>query len=229
MDDPFESAMNATLAPRAFYGQVTVDTWYCVLQKGVGKVLFDDTQHALDQRRTAIDITITALPELQRDRPVRREMIAESNEWVRIVLPSIKALGITSLSQLRDKWAKALSVPSGRKYTDKNTGEEREATTLKFLAVYNTEDECRAAMEAERAGDTGNGTTPAPAPAATPAAAPSKDRDTALSFVKVLVNQYHRDPQALAAQIAGIPMIAKHFTIDSPEVQALIAEAAKAA
>ena len=214
MDDPFESAMNATLAPRAFYGQVTVDTWYCVLQKGVGKVLFDDTQHALDQRRTAIDITITALPELQRDRPVRREMIAESNEWVRIVLPSIKALGVSRVD-LNDKYAQYEMVETGRTW-EKN-GETKHETMPVFKAVYATLEEAEAAA-AELYGHSGNGHTE---PQAAPAPAGDAQRATAQAFLPALWMQAGHDTTKMAELIAANPLTSRFFTLDSPEVQAV--------
>ncbi len=54
----------------------------------------------------------------------------------------------------------------------------------------------------------------------------AKERETALQFVKVLVQQHKGDRAVVAEQIAAMPMLSKWFTIDSPEVVQLLQEAA---
>lgn len=218
-DDPMDSAFNATLAPRSWFGQVDIDTYYCVLEKGVGKVVFDPQVHSADQRRTSIEITVTPIPDMSRPDPLSRQMIAESREWVNIVLPSLKALGLSSLRDLKGKWAKVTFVPTGRKWTTQD-GEEREATTFKFLAVYDTEAATAAAYAAES-----NGTAAETKDEQPEAADSNGDKATAYEFLRVLVNQHRENPDLLAATIAGIPVVSKWFTIDSPETQELLKKA----
>lgn len=216
-DDPMETASNATLAPRTYYGEVDVDAYFCVLVKGTGKVLWDSDQHSIDERRTSIKLTVTLIAESGRPDPMEREMIAESREWVQITWASLKALGVTSVRDIKGKFAKVQFAPTGRKWTTRE-GEEREATTFKFLALYDTEDECRAAWAADNAG--------ANAPADT--AAPdtnSAEKATAYEFLRVLVNTHKDDRAALATTIASIPQISKWFTVDSPETQELLKKA----
>lgn len=217
-DDPMDSAFNASLAPRNYFGQVDIDTYYCVLEKGVGKVMFDANVHSLDQRRTSIEITVTPIPDMPRPDPLSRQMIAESREWVNIVLASLKELGVSSLRDLKGKWAKVTFVPTGRKWTTQD-GEEREATTFKFLAVYDTEAAAAAAYAAE-----GNGTA-SEAEDEHPEDTSSGDKATAYEFLRVLVNQHKADPAMLATTIASIPAVSKWFTIDSPETQELLKKA----
>jgi hypothetical protein len=218
-DDPMQSAMDATLTPRSLFGQVSIDTWYCILQKGTGKVPYDEGVHGRDERRTAIDITITPLAGTMRDpRPTKREMIAESNEWVRVVLPSLKGLG-TNLAGLQNRWVRFQLVPSGRKYTDKQSGEPREATTVKFLTLYPTE---QAAMDAYQAERGGMPQTAQAAPTQQAAPAVNQERDAAYKFLEVLVGMHGKDLAKLATEIANLPTVAKYFTVNSPETQALL-------
>lgn len=218
-NDPMETASNATLAPRTFYGVVDVDAYFCVLVKGTGKVLWDADQHSIDERRTNVEITVTPIAESGRPDPMKREMIAESREWVQITWASLKALGVTSIRDLKGKYAKVQFTPTGRKWTTRE-GEEREATTFKFLGVYETEDECRAAWAADNGGS--NATAEA---ADVPAATHGAERATAFEFLKVLVNTHKNDKAALATTIASIPQISKWFTVDSPETVELLKKA----
>ena len=213
--DPMDVASNATLAPRTYYGVVDVDAYFCVLVKGTGKVLWDSAQHGIDERRTSIKLTVTPIAESGRPEGMEREMIAESREWVQITWASLKALGVTSVRDIKGKYAKVQFAPTGRKWFTKE-GEEREATTYKFLALYGTEDECRAGWAADNAGA-------APEPAAPDTG--SAEKATAYEFLRVLVNTHKNDKAALATTIASIPQISKWFTVDSPETQELLKKA----
>lgn len=214
-DDPFAAAGDPQVQLPEYYGQALADAFFCVLQKGVGKMPFDATQHKVEDRRTAVKISIIPLAE-QNGRDVTREYIAEFGAWPRITLPSLKAVGLTPLT-LNNAWVRVALVPEGRTYTDKN-GETKESLTLKFLAAYPSEDACRAAYLA--AG-------PEPVAQAQPAAASApvngdKERMTVLEFVKALIKQTAGDEAALAVRIANLPPVAKHFSIQSPEVRALL-------
>ena len=94
--DPFESATNATLRPNTYFALVACDAWPCVLVKGQGKVAFNAQQHKIENRVTAIDISLQPLAEQNVNFPLVRNMIAESPAWIKIVLPSAKALGLVS-------------------------------------------------------------------------------------------------------------------------------------
>ena len=146
-DDPFESA--DTAQPRArttmVFGEAVADVWYAVLEKGKGKVLFDPGQHQIDARVTAIKLSIVPLVGTPAKFDTVREMIAESAEWAKIVNPSLKVLG-TSLKAVNGRFVQAELVPTGRKYTNK-AGEEKEMTTVRFVTVFGSEMECRAASE----------------------------------------------------------------------------------
>lgn len=227
--DPLDALDNPELRSPEYYGQIKVATWFCVLEKGVGKVDFDPQKHALDRRVTAVKIGLLPLAEHKVNYEIMRDHIAESKEWAAILLPSIKALGITA-RELDGKWVKLTFQPTGRTYTktDPTTGETttKDSTTFKFLALYPNEAACRAAYEAERNGN-GNG---ASAPAAAPAAAPTNgstinhERATAAKFIKPLIQQTNGDATALAKKLAAMTLTAKYFTVDSPEVVEALAQ-----
>ncbi len=227
-NDPLDTLDNPEIRTPEFYGQLHMETWFCVLEKGIGKRDFDPSRDAIENRRTAVKLMLVPLPEHNSKWDVIREPIVESREWAGLILPSIKALGITA-RELDGKWVKIGFQNVGRQYTkvdDTGATVTKDATTFKFLALYPDEAACRAAYEAER-GTNGNGHT-APAAAAPTnghnASAVDAEKATALKFVKALVGQCGGDPEALGPKMASMPMIAKHFTPESPEVVNLIGE-----
>jgi hypothetical protein len=231
--DPWESANEAK--PPQFsnevWGQVEARSWYCVLEKGTGKVEFNPDLHSPDQRRTAIEIIVHPLPDMGLKFDITRSMIAESHEWASIVLPSIRDMGINPRA-LNGQWVKVANVAlTDRRgvpvtYTDSN-GIEKERKTIKFLNLFWNEAECRADYLAS------SGKQPAPSiqhEEKTDSNSGDKERQTALAFLRVFVQNTCRgqsDPDAirklLASQLADHPMISKHFTVDSPETIELIA------
>jgi len=222
MDDPFETASNATLVPRNYYGQIQIDAWHCVLIKGQGKVPFDPTYHSRDDRRTAITISLLPLPEQNVQFDLARDLIAESREWAGIIWPSLRALGLTSAREAQGRWAKMQQVPSGRRYRNA-AGEEKEATTFKFLALYPDEAACRAAYLAE----TGRGGNNAPAPVSTISTSGSTphDLDVARPFIVAFARQNGYDLERTKAACRSQAIITKAIDVDSPEFAAIVAEA----
>lgn len=231
-DDPLESADNPEVALPRYYGQAIVDAYYASLVKGVGKVPFDPAQHTLDKRVTAIKIGILPIAEQNVTRDVFREFIAEFGAWPLIMLPSMKAVGLTTKS-LNGAWVCLELVREGRTYTDKNTGEQKDSLTFKVAAVYRDEEECRNAYLNQTVASGQEPSAPVTQPPATPPTngnghngngngTAERERANALQFVKALLTQVNGDEAALAQRIAGVPAIAKHFTAQSQEVRALL-------
>jgi len=250
-NDPWERAENPQTRSSEFWGQVEISLYNAVLVKGVGKAPFDPQQHKPEQMVTGIDIHIAPLAEQNVSFQVSRSMIAESKEWASLVLPSIKALGL-SVRELNGKWARVGQKGTGSNYTNQS-GETRERTTFEFIKVFATEDECRADFLAnghpmpdlEQTGANGStntnangtyggasgGTSGGHAPAQAQAAPPNNtERETALKFLRVIVENAARGQSDLtvvrntvAAQIATMPLVSKYFTVDSPETMNLIA------
>ncbi len=227
-NDPLDTLDNPEIRTPEFYGQMHMETWFCVLERGVGKRDFRPQTDPIDQRRTAVKLMLVPLPEHNSKWDVIREPIVESREWAGLILPSVKALGIAA-RELDGKWVKIGFQNVGRQYTkvdDTGATVTKDATTFKFLALYPDEAACRAAYQAEH-GTNGAPHTEPQTPA-TQAAPPNgngnAEKATALKFVKVLVEQSHGDEAVLAAKIASMPLIAKHFTAQSPEVVELVME-----
>lgn len=229
--DPWDSAENPQeiTFTNVYWGQVEAQSHYCVLEKGIGRLPFDPQVHSADKRRTAIDLLIHPLPETGAQWDITRSVIAESHEWAGVILPSLRDLGIQA-RELNGKWVKVERVPLTDKfgnpstYVDK-TGQVKEQTTLKFVAVFSDEAACRA--DFQKGGSN-------PAPASKPANGGNGnngERETALKFLKVYVQNACKGQtdlavirETLALNLAQQPLISKYFTVDSPETTALIAE-----
>lgn len=216
-NDPFEAADNPQIKPAEYFGKLEVDAWFCALVKGQGKVPFDPALHPADQRRTAVDLHVITLPAHGLNYPMTRGVIAESPEWTKTVWPSLHDAGVQSLRDLKDtpRWCCVTTVSTGRTY--QSNGVTKEATTFRFIALYASEAECQAAYNAQRGGDWLDDT-----PAAQPANGNGdRERETALAFAKILAKQ-SRSVVELGQRLTEYPLVAKHFTIDSPEIEALV-------
>ena len=220
-NDPYESATEATIRPRDYYGQVHIDAWFCILQKGTGKVAFDPQVHNVDQRCTAITMSMIPLAEMNVTFKLERETIAESREWAGIILPSIKAAGCASVKEANGKFAKLQQVPTGRKYRT-GSGEEREATTFKVLAFFPDEAACRQAYYAET-GKAPDGSEPIPGFDDEPAK-PAANVGAAKQFILAFAKQKHFDIEATREVCRQQPMITNAIDVDSDEFTAIVAE-----
>lgn len=215
INDPWQAAEQAEVSTSngEFYGLAYVDVSFIKLIKGTGKLPFDPQTDNIAERRTNIDIQIEPL-EPKTFLP-RRQLLDNSNAWVKITWQSLKDLGLLSLRELNNKYVKYVNVPTGRKYDDKN-GEKKEETTFKFLALYNSKAECESAKN--------GGVAPAQTQPQPAQAQPVNDeKRIALMFVGQLAKQTQGNRAALAVAIAGNPLTSKYFTVDSPEVAGILA------
>lgn len=218
-DDPMQAAMEAEArtGPKTYFGQVQTDVWFCVLEKGRGKVVFDPAVHRDDQRCTAITMKLTPLnPQY---RTMERGLIAESQEWTKVVKPSLVARS-TDLRTINGQWAQIQMVPFGGTYTNA-AGETRDRTAWMFVGIYPTEEACVAAQDAFWSERRGGVATDTPAPTG-----PSPEKLTAQKFLPALWAQSKRDVTKFAALLAGNPLTSKYFTLESPEVLALLGDEA---
>ena len=238
--DPFDAASNPPEQTYDLFGKVEISAWACALVKGQGKVPFDPNTH--DKRYTAIDIFVQPLAEIDVKYPRSLEIhpIAEFGEWAKIVLPSIKALGIDNVREVNDRWARIARVPTGKTYDKKDasgnpTGEKGNETTFKFVTLFADEDACRAAyVAAGGAASNGNGATGHNVPLQ--AGTEDAEKATAFQFLKVIVQQStkgmtketHKWADAVAAVQKGIDVypdvVGQYYKADSLEVGALITE-----
>lgn len=207
--DPFDAAM--TDEAQTFAGRVSIAAWTCVLIKGQGKVPFDPQQHQGMKTSTAIEITIEPLDPTRQ--LIQRDMLNWTPDFKGVVRPSIEALApriaeitnlpleqVNPLRALNGLWVSGEFVPR----PDNKAGETW--TTLRFLAVYANEDECRAAAE-----------TPKPAAASTG----DPERAALAAFLPALWTQAGKDPAMFHKLIAGNPILAPIFNDQSVEVMAI--------
>jgi hypothetical protein len=242
-NDPFESAMNPTIRPKMYWGNIMTDAQFVILEKGPGRIPFDPQQHSMDRRVTAVDFSLLCIAEQNIQNPIERNAVAEFGEWNNHILPSLMKLGV-DVRELNGKYVKVELVNTGRKYEAKDalgqpTGEFRDATTFKFLKMFADEGECiadylsgeseptEAAAQAQPQAPAQTPQTPAPQSSQT-----NLEKDTAYKFLEVLVANAANGQQdlntvrdTLALSLQSAPLVAKHFSVDSPESMELISKA----
>ena len=227
-DELYDEVMTAKpRGDRLLFGEMRVDVYPCVLQKGAprGKVLFDPAQHQQDQRRVAIDLTLIPL---DADRQmIERSILAESKDWTRFTLPSLKAVKLSSLKDLHGKFVSAQLVETGDvRQTER--GEFR-PTAFVLKGVFDTEAEVQTARQAFLDQLRGIGTSasvPATAAAVEPAEAPAGDAEmaTAKKFLPALWRASGRDIEKFAKLLAGQPLLSRlGIGIDHSAVVEIIA------
>jgi len=227
-DDPAELTYT-----NEYWGEVCVDAFFCVLEKGTGKVPFSEKEHSIDKRLTAVKIGIIPVPAAGLQFSIDRDYIAEFRDWNAITLPSLKTLDV-SLRDLDGKFVHVKLTETGETYTNK-MGETKEKTVFEFIELYESLETCEAAYIAEKGDNSGR--TPASAvPPITNSNNPvslggAKEKVAAEKFLEVAVKSavsgkadIEEAREAVAAQISKMPMISKHFTVDSPETMTFMAQ-----
>jgi len=222
-DNPYDEAGDPSQPSNQDYmtfGEISLDAWFCVLQKDIGKVPFDDQINKLEDRRTNVDIFVHPLDEMNLKRALERHLLTSSNAWAKITWPSLQRLGVQNPKEAKNKFCKVKLSPTGRKYENKN-GEKVDETSFEFLALYNTVDECRQAYLA----DNGNKTESQPVQE-------NPERAKALKFAAAIVKNAKtaagNDESALRSivseKLASMGATSKYFSVESPEIEELILE-----
>lgn len=236
---PTVSAWDAAMNPdttsnsgefgKTYFGKVQIAVSFISLVKGVGRVPWEPNQLTPDgkptRKNTGIDVHLVCKNKDGAEYSVDRNYIAEFGDWPNLILPNLKAIGIMSLQDLHGKFAQVELVENGETYTNK-AGELKKKTTFKFIKTFGTEAELDAAREALF----GGGSAPAPAAQPAPAANVNPEKATAERFLKPYVDNAMRQAandivkarEILAPMIAKQTLLAKYFTVDSPEVIGLM-------
>jgi hypothetical protein len=233
--DPFDSASDAHALSAEYYGEVILDAWHCVLEKGSGKRPFNPQSDDPTVRCTAVDIVVLPLAEANLKFSLERKLLAESKAWTGLTWPSLQRLGLVNAREAKNRFCRVKLTPTGRTWIGSD-GEKREETTFDFIELYADESSCKAAYAIKNGGQSGPIPAAAPTNPVQPVGADELARKTALIFAKAIVTNLARaekDPLALqlkvAEKIAAMPMVGKYFTAEAPEVLQLIAEALVAA
>lgn len=222
----------APVQVRVNFGVMDVDLYRCVLIRGEGKVLYNPDVHSEDQKRTAVDLTLNPVASARYHDPIKRELIAQSKEWTQIVRPSLQAIGL-DLQSLSGRWVQTEMVPTGRTFTNQN-GEVKQLTTFKFVAVFPNEAACEAASQAFFARIQSNSAAESPASTSGSAStvgaqngtasssAPDASRGVAAKFLPAMFKQANGDVDKFIQLIQANSLTSKFFSLDSPEVIAVV-------
>lgn len=219
------------------YGQAKINAWPCMLVSGQGKLPYDSNARTPEgqpyRAYTAVDVSVDPLSESGMQFETKRSSLAEFGEWKDITWPSLKGLGILNAQEIEGKFVRIELVPTGRKYTN-SQGEEREAKAIKFTHVFADRAACVAAYTQEHKGN-GNGSninaTFQAAQAAPMNNSGDREQQTALTFAKAFVTNAMRNNNrdidkaraVLAGMLATNPIVSKFYSVDSPEIVALMA------
>lgn len=220
--------------PRHYFGEIAiVDDFDCILERGRGKVPFDPSFHRPEQRLVALKLKLVCTKADGSTYDLDQDDITSGSKH-KVTLASLKELGVTTRSDLRGlvgKWAQAVRVETGRTYTatkGASQGQQVAETALKFLALYDDAEACKAA-EAQfytpRSGGATDGrNVPQPVTAADTGSAPVIARDALIATLPALVMAAQKNPATLQTILNGNPQYAANgITAQSPEVAALLA------
>lgn len=222
-DDPMTAAMNAKKEPleRTYFGEViTVDSWFCVLQKGVGKRLWDSTRDDVKDRRIVIKLEIQPL---KGEYTISQEALSFESTWLEHTMLSLQKLQV-DLHTLRGKFASVKRVPTGEQYKNK-AGDLKDRTALEFVAVYDTLEACVAAADAffaTRSGGSGAGRGVEEETLPDPRSAMSPEQQFALNSLPALWKASGNDKEKFAQMLLENPLISRHYPFTHPHVQGLI-------
>lgn len=181
------------------------------------------------ERVVMVDVLLDLCQGCTSNFPVSISCTSHDKDWVKIVLPSIKELGCTdeegrpALWKVKDHWAKVQQV-EGTRPRDKSNPDKGCWNTLKFLAIYPTEQACLDAMALD------NGQVPEK-PAAAKTSKKQQQREAALKFVEVAIGTYkgmkaEEIKDALAKFIEASPTVKPYLSVDDPDVAEMINDAA---
>ena len=227
-DNIWNELDNEQLRPKVYFGQVFVDAFYVYIKKGDHKELFDPGRHPESNRFKQIKIDAVCSDSKGGTYTISREIIPEfGREWAGIVLPSLKACNMPT-ANLNEKWAKFERAKTGETYT--NDYGTHEAKTFKFLAFFDSEDECKAAEKAhynrpapEVEEEDASATHPMPDDTE---ASNDAQREVAAKFLPALWKAAAGDVTKFGELIGVNPLTSKFFDLTSPEVAAIVTEGA---
>jgi len=236
--DPYDDAM--TDEPSMFFGKVEIQAYRIVIKDQTGGGDWKpDGQYApelhgseaeiakAEDKFLATNVNINITPANAGLKMIQRSMGAKNRkrpEFARVVRPSIEALSdeIANIKGLQSGQFNPLKELSGMwvagEFVPRPSNKEDETwTTLKFTRVFANQDGCVAAMEAYNNEDYDE-------PAEEGDDGHDEDKTAMIPFLPPLWEQAKHDRDKMAALLAENPLLNDAFTIDSPEVVAVMGE-----
>lgn len=224
--NPWDEANNPPEPTYYNFGEIYIDVFPGMMVPGYGIMPYDE--RTLDangnqvRKHTAISLAIVPLAESDLAWDIKRTMVAKFGDWPSITLPSLRDIGVPDVSKINGKYAKIELVKNGQK-----SKAGKEMTAIKFLEIYQTRDECLRSYKQSK----GESSEPAPKPQTPVSQTTQADpKEVAYAFVKsfarVASAQSGGDKEKarnlLNTMIAGQEVTRKYYTIESPEVKALL-------
>ncbi len=224
--NPWDEVNNPPEPTYNNYGEIYIDVFAGMFAPGYGIMPYDE--RTLDangnqvRKITAISLAIVPLAESGLNWDIKRTMPAKFGDWPSITLPSLRDIGVPDVSKINGKFAKIELVKNGQK-----SKAGKDMTAIKFLEIYDTRDECLRSYKQSK-GETSEPTPKVQAPVSQ--TTQSDPKVVAFAFVKsfaqVAKAQSGGDKEKarsmLNTMIAEQAVTAKYYTIESPEVIALL-------
>jgi hypothetical protein len=231
LDDLMTAGKLAGSTSKSTFVEIAVvDVWDCVLQRGAGKVPFDPTIHPAERRCVAISMLLRGTRKDGSTYDIKQDDISSGIKFSE-TLPSLKALGVSgrsALAGLAGKWAQVERVDTGDTYAAKKAsadgkikvGDPIAVQSIKFLALYDSAEACKAAEDAfyaPRGGQAGDGRN-VPQPLESEAV-DAQARAMLLKSVPMLWQAAGANPVTFAAMLGANPQYAAlGLTPESDEV-----------
>lgn len=187
------------------------------------------------QRLIMVDMMLDLCAGCTSNYPIQFSLPKHDKDLQKIIIPSLVELGAVKpngdadFSLAKDHFVKLQQV-EGTRPRDKNDPDKGHWNTYKFLAIYQSEEECLNAMALDNGEDDLPGV---PAASTAPKKRDSKQdqrRAAALEFCRVAIGTYkgmkaEEIKQAAQNFIQSNPNVKPFVTIDDPEITEMISEA----
>jgi hypothetical protein len=228
VNDPWDMEEEPEVGPKVYFGEVYLTRNEMYWDRDSRQLLpFDPRQHRVENKLHQVKLGAICTKRDGSTYDLDRDDIIEwpPSPWPTIANKSLHKLGVHYTELDKGRWARWEMIKTGVTFKSKTTGETVEKDFFSFLEFYPDEASCRAAEAAfynrSRDETAGTGEDPLPMPED-----PDKERADAAVFLPTMWTLAQGDPDAFYAAIANQPSLAKFFDSNSPEVVAIVEEAA---
>jgi len=227
-DNALEDAENPNVIQNTLWGKIYVDASYWHFPGGgASPEPYDpqNTEHTTKRPAVKVSLQLEPLPELQLAFEQKLNIFTFSDDYVKVVLPSIKSLNLTKdgknvLKALHNQWCRIERV-EGFQQNKKNP--DRNYLTWKFEKVFSNEDECRNDYLSQFYPDSNSSSKSKPT---------DPKIENALAFAKIFVDEACKKAKGNRSIIEGFlkakfdmnPDVGNYLKVDSPEIQEMIDE-----